>query len=333
MTDDNNQSTEVLKQLLEYMQGDFALRTAHLETQRADLKERKWKNRLVGLITASSAVIFILALVGAISDKTVFGDYVAMVRVDGEISPTHPASASNLLPALKEAFEDKSAKGVLLLINSPGGTPVQASLIHDAVVRLRKQYPDKRVVAVGEDMVTSGAYWIASSAPEIYVNESTLTGSIGVISSGFGVDLTKFKQYGIERRVTTAGSQKDRNDPFLPQHQEDLQKIKDVIADMHTHFIHAVMETRGDKIKSDPKTLFTGDYWTGKQAVQLGLADGLSDLASVMHDKFNVKKAADYTPQQGLFDKARRSFGVEAVMDAVTSKMSSTPSTPVFLAM
>lgn len=324
---------EVLKTLIAFMDRDYVVRKAHLEHQCEDLKQRKRKTIFFGLLIGGAVILNILMIVGVISEKTIGGDYVAVVRIEGEIMPNQQAAAKNLLPALKEAFTDKKAKGVILVINSPGGTPVQASLIHDAVVRLRQEYPDKKVIAVGEDFLTSGAYWIASSAPEIYVNESTVTGSIGVIASGFGVDMTKLKRYGLERRVTTAGDMKNRNDMFSPQRPEDIKKTKSVVEYMHAHFINAILAARKGKITGDQKRLFSGDYWTGKQAVQMGLADGLSDLPTIMREKFNVQTAADYTPRTSFIENVKRSFGVEGILDALVSKLSSGAAGPAYLAM
>ncbi len=333
---DEKESTslkEILKTLIAFMDRDHVMRKAHLEHQREELKVQKWKNRLFGLLVGSSVVVAILTVGGVISERTILGDYVAIVRIDGEIMPSQSAGARSVLPALKEAFSDTKAKGVIIVINSPGGTPVQASLIHDSIVRLRVQYPDKKVVAIGEDYLTSGAYWIATSAPEIYVNKSTIAGSIGVISTGFGVDLTKLKQYGIERRIAKAGDYKNRNDMFLPQRTEDIKKMQAVIGDMHKHFIDSVMSTRRGKINADMKTVFNGDYWTGNQAVKLGLVDGVSDLPTIMREKFNVEKVADYTPHASFFESAKRSFGVEGLIDNVAAKLTTVTTRPMFLAM
>lgn len=229
------------------------------------------------------------------------GDYIALVRVDGVIAADEKSSANKINPALVRAFKDKKAKGVVLLVNSPGGSPVQASLIHDRLIRLRSEYPDKKVVTVAEDSMTSGAYLIATGTPAIYVNRSTVAGSIGVITQGFGFDRL-IHRFDVERRVYTAGEHKNRMDQFGPVSRDDEKKMRELLGDIHQHFIDSVLETRKDKLKGKPQVLFSGDFWTGQQAVELGLADGIADLALVMKKTFGVEHFQDYTPVPSFFD-------------------------------
>jgi protease IV len=220
-------------------------------------------------------------------------DYVALLRLDGMISPDSSFSAEQVVPLLKQAFTDKDAKGVILDIDSGGGTPVQAAIIHDEIVKLKKQY-HKKVVVIGEDMLASGAYFVAVGADKIFVNANTITGSIGVIMSGFGFpDI--IKKIGVERRVYAAGDHKDRLDPFLPSQPDDITKINTVLEEVHNNFIQVVTDGRQGKLQGDPKELFSGDFWTGQSAVKLGLADGVGSLWDVMQSEFKVSRYKDYS--------------------------------------
>lgn len=230
------------------------------------------------------------------------GDYAALVRMEGTVDAEGSISAARIIPALEEAFEDEGAKGVVLVINSPGGSPVQAALIHERIAALRAEHPERKVIAVGEDVLASAAYLIATGAPEIYTARSTITGSIGVISAQFGFP-GLMEHLGIERRVYTAGRHKARLDPFRPAARADIAKMQTVLDSMHQHFIDAVMSTRRSKFKAKPDVLFTGDYWTGEDAVRLGLIDGIGDLSTVLRTNFQVEELRDFTPAPGILDR------------------------------
>lgn len=285
---------------------------ALLNQQRRELRWKKWRFFLMVLLGLAFFVLYaglMLGLTGG--SKPADGEpYVALVRVEGEIGPGKDASALQINPLLTEAFEDRQAKGVVVLINSPGGTPVQASLIRERMLQLRKQYPKTRLVVVAEDMLTSGAYLIATGAEQIYVNRSTLTGSIGVIMRGFGfVDAAK--KLGIERRVYTAGSNKNRLDPFVETETEDLTKVRDLLNKVHHHFIESVEQGRGDRLKGDKQQLFSGDFWTGEEAVELGLVDGIRDLTTTLQQDFAVKSVREYQPKRSVFEQFSRTLGAE----------------------
>ncbi len=227
--------------------------------------------------------------------------YVSLLRLNGVIMPGAAFSAEKVIPQLIDAFKDKRALGVVLLINSPGGSPVQASIIHDKILQLKKQY-NKKVVVVGEDALASGSYLVATAADKIYVNRDTLTGSIGVIMSGFGFT-EAMEKVGVTRRVFTAGENKDRLDPFEPLKPADVEKVKLVLDDVHNDFIQDVVEGRGTRLKGDPKELFSGDFWSGSQAMKLGLVDGTANLWEVLQGEYNAKFYKDYTPEPSLFQK------------------------------
>lgn len=260
--------------------------------------ERRWKNiRFIFWFALIAYTLFgIFKLVGGptpgATASAMNKPYVALVRIAGMIAPGRETSAEELGPILHDAFSDKNATGVVIDINSPGGTPVQAAIIHDTILAFKKKY-HKKVVIVGEDLLTSGAYYVAVAGDKIYVNPNTLTGSIGVIMKGFGfVEL--MKKVGIERRVYIAGSDKDRLDPFLPQTPEDTKKVQEVLNEVHQNFEQAVIEGRKGRLKADPTTLFTGDFWSGQSAVRLGLVDGLGNLMGVMDQEFKTTRFKEY---------------------------------------
>lgn len=274
-------------------------------------RDRRWRNiRFVFWFALFAYIIISIArflggpsmISAPISGKK----YVSFVRLNGTIAPDGQFSAESVVPTLHDAFEDKNAEGVVIDINSPGGTPVQASIIHDAIIAYKKKY-NKRVVIVGEDLLTSGAYFIAVAADKIYVNPNTLTGSIGVIMKGFGF-VEAMKKVGIERRVYIQGDSKDRLDPFLPQTPEDVAKVKSVMAEVHQNFEVAVLEGRKGKLKADPATIFNGDFWSGQSAVKLGLVDGLGNLMDVMEKEFSTTRFVEYGGSSNIFKSLSGQF-------------------------
>lgn len=277
--------------------------------------DRFWKNIrfFIGLLIVL-AIIFMIFSVGSpsMSQDGESKGYVALIRLNGMIGPGEDFSAENVIPLLKQAFSDKNAKGVILDIDSGGGTPVQASIIHDAIVDMKKKY-NKKVVIVGEDLMASGAYFVAVAGDKIYVNPNTVTGSIGVIMKGFGFpDL--IKKVGVERRVYASGVDKDRLDPFLAQKPEDIQKIQQVIGEIHDNFNQVVLEGRRGKLKADPKDLFTGDFWSGPTALKLGLVDNLGNLSDAMQNEFQVTRYKDYTGSGSLLKSLASQFGASLDM-------------------
>lgn len=266
------------------------LATEFLKEKRSD---RRWRN--IRFAAVFLLIAFITFKVFTPSSSTLASSskkYAALIRLDGMIAPGRDVSAENILPLLRKAFADKHASGVVIDINSPGGTPVQAAIIHDAILYYKKKY-NKKVIVVGEDMLTSGAYYIAVAADKIYVNPNTLTGSIGVIVKGFGfVDL--MKKLGIERRVYVSGNDKDRLDPFLPQTEGDMKKIRDVMGEVQANFAMAVTQGRKGKLHGTPEELFTGDFWSGQTAQKLGLVDGLGNLMDASQAEFQTTEFREY---------------------------------------
>lgn len=252
--------------------------------------DRRWRNIrfFLWFLLFAYTIFTILHWFGrsSVATSSTHGKYVSVLYLDGMIAPGREFSARELVPMLRDAFADKNSLGIMIDINSPGGTPVQASIIHDSIVALKNKY-HKKVVIVGEDLLTSGAYYVAVAADKIYVNPNTLTGSIGVIMKGFGfVDL--MKKIGVERRVYTAGDNKDRLDPFLPQSPDDVKKVSQVMGEVHRNFVQAVMEGRKGKLHADPAVLFSGDFWSGQSAQTLGLVDNLGNLMEAMEREFGT---------------------------------------------
>tara|TARA_R110000868_G_scaffold124939_2_gene329936 strand:+ start:706 stop:1626 length:921 start_codon:yes stop_codon:yes gene_type:complete len=262
-----------------------------LKEKRSD---RRWRNfRFIAWFALICFALFKLSNADTPTSPFIHGQkYAALIRLDGMIAPGRGFSGETVIPLLKQAFSDKSASGVIIDINSPGGTPVQAAMIHDAILYYKKKY-NKKVIVVGEDMLTSGAYYVAVAADKIYVNPNTLTGSIGVIMKGFGfVDL--IQKLGVERRVYVSGTDKDRLDPFLPQTEDDMNKIRSVMGEVQANFAQAVTRGRQGKLHGTPEELFTGDFWSGDAAVKLGLVDGLGNLLDVVQSEFKTTEMKEY---------------------------------------
>lgn len=282
-----------------------------LELIKEKRSTKRWKN--FRFIVVLLVFLLVIGCIFASNDMVALGPhedkgYVAFIRLEGIIEPGHDFSAQTVLPLLKEAFSDTHAKGVVLDINSGGGTPVQASIIHDAILDLKKKY-HKKVIVVGEDMMASGAYFVAVAADKIYVNPNTITGSIGVIMKGFGFpDL--IKKIGVERRVYASGINKDRLDPFLPQSKDDIEKIQTVIAEIHDNFDQVVLQGRQGKLHANAAELFTGDFWSGKKAMELGLVDALGNVTEVLHNEFNVSRYKDYSTTQNPLKSFMGQFGM-----------------------
>jgi protease-4 len=236
--------------------------------------------------------------------KMANASYVSLVRLSGMIASQQAFSAEKVVPELNLAFHDPHAKGVILLVNSPGGSPVQAQLIHNRIIQLKHQ-THKKVVVVAEDSLTSGAYLVATAADKIYVQPDTLTGSIGVIMSSFGFE-GLIKKLGISRRVFTAGTNKNRLDPFKQLTSQDTQRIGVLLAEVHQHFINDVLVGRGNRLKGNRHTLFSGDFWTGETAVKLGLVDDTGDLWYTLSKEFKVSHYKDYTRKPGVLHRLLR---------------------------
>lgn len=235
--------------------------------------------------------------------------HTALVEVRGMIADNEAASADNIVSSLRAAFEDPKTKGVVLRINSPGGSPVQSGYIYDEIRRLRGEHPDTKVYAVITDLGASGAYYIASAADEIYADKASLVGSIGVTAASFGfVEL--MGKLGVERRVYTSGEHKAFLDPFQPQKDDETRFWQGVLDTTHRQFIESVKKGRGDRLKVDGHPeLFSGLVWSGEQALELGLVDKLGSTSYVAREVIGAKEIVDYTKQDTPFDRFAKRLG------------------------
>ncbi|AGI25083.1 signal peptide peptidase SppA [Pseudomonas sp. MT3] len=235
--------------------------------------------------------------------------HTALIEVKGMIADNEPASADNVVGALRSAFEDSGTKGIVLRINSPGGSPVQSGYIYDEIKRLRGEHPDIKVYAVISDLGASGAYYIASAADAIYADKASLVGSIGVTAATFGFVGT-MEKLGVDRRVYTSGEHKAFLDPFQPQKPDETAFWQQVLDTTHKQFIDSVKKGRGDRLKDkDHPELFSGLIWSGEQALQLGLIDGLGSTSYVAREIIKEKEVVDYTVQETPFDRFAKKLG------------------------
>jgi protease-4 len=241
------------------------------------------------------------------------GRHTAMVVVDGAIAGGGEASAEAINQALRDAFDAPEAAAVVLLINSPGGSPVQAGIVNDEIWRL-KTATQKPVYAVIEDMGTSAAYYIAAAADEIYVDKASIVGSIGVLMDGFGFT-ELMRTLGVERRLLTAGKNKGFMDPFSPQNATQQAHAKAMLAEIHQQFIETVRKGRGERLRETPE-VFSGLFWTGQRAVDMGLADGLGSLDSVARDVVQAEDVVDYSVREDLPERLVRQLGASAATAA-----------------
>lgn len=249
-------------------------------------------------------------------DKAHRAKHTAVVQLNGLISSKSEASAENIIPALQAAFEDKNTAGVILRINSPGGSAVQAGIIHDEIIRLQKKNPDIRIYAVVEDICASGGYYVAAATEKIYVDKASLVGSIGVLLNGFGFTGT-MEKLGVDRRLLTAGENKGFLDPFSPAVPEQEEHAKVLLDEIHQQFIAVVREGRGERLQDSPE-IFSGLIWTGSQSIKLGLADDFGSVESVARDVVQAEKTLDYTVKDSLAERLAKRLGASAVSGVVS---------------
>lgn len=247
--------------------------------------------------------------------------HVSVVRLVGEIGANAEVAAGNYSGAIGKAFKDRRSIGVILLINSPGGSPVQSELIRAQLDRMQTRFPEKPLVVVAEDMVGSGSYLVASGADKIYVQPSTIVGSIGVIMQSWSA-AEALKKIGLKRITITAGQHKDRLNMFEPTRIDDMAKAMQLTRQIHANFIDAVVAGRGDRLSSLDGDLFTGDIWTGREAIALGLADEIGGIRVALDEEFGTLVVKDYTPKPSLIDQFGSGVGrvmVRAINDMALS--------------
>jgi protease-4 len=283
------------------------LATAALKEQR---RARLWGIFFKLLTFGYVTLLLLLAIDWQSADVAGGKKYTAMVEVNGIIAPGTDASAEKITSALQAAFKDKSTQGVVVRINSPGGSPVQAQTIYDEMKRLRQKHPGIPLYAVVEDVCASGGYFVAVGADRIYVGKASIVGSIGVLMNGFGFTGLMDK-LGIERRLITAGENKGMLDPFSPLDEKDKAHVKTLMGDIHQQFVGVVREGRGKRLKDSPE-IFSGLIWTGQRSVDLGLADGFGSLEYVAREVIKAEDIRDFTITEGIAEKFARRFGAAA---------------------
>jgi protease IV len=287
-----------------------ALEHLLLENLKESRKARRWKTILRVL-----SLILIVGFILQVLDLRPFGGtfgaerHTAMVSIEGEISSNAIANALDVGSALQAAFENDNSVGVILRINSPGGSPVQSGIINDEIRRLRALYPNKPLHVVVEDICASGGYYIAVAGDQILVDKASIVGSIGVVMDSFGFTGLMDK-LGISRRMITAGSNKGMLDPFSKEDPKQVEMVQTMLNEIHQQFITVVKEGRGDRLKENPE-IFSGRVWSGEQAVKMGLADGFGTVDTVARDVFKAPNILDYTMKENFAERVAKRFGAE----------------------
>jgi len=298
-SDNSNQSWE--RQALEHLL---------LENLKETRKARRWR----AVFRVLTLVVFVGAIL-AIFDFHLPGrgmgaeKHTALVTLEGEISASSMANDLDINSSLTAAFENENSAGVILRINSPGGSPVQAGMINDEIHRLRKLYPGKPFYVVVEDICASGGYYVAVAGDQILVDKASLVGSIGVIMEGFGFTGLMDK-LGVTRRMITAGSNKGMMDPFSKENPQQVEMIKTMIDEIHQQFIAVVKAGRGDRLKDTPE-MFSGRIWNGEQAIKIGLVDGYGTVDSVAREFLKAPDILDYTMKENFAERVAKRFGAE----------------------
>ena len=277
----------------------------------AALKEQR-RARLWGiffkvLTFAYITVLLVFALEWKEKGDAVSEKHTALVEMNGVIGAGTDASAEKIVTALNAAFKDKGTRGVVVRINSPGGSPVQAQAIYDEMRRLRQKYPAIPLYAVVEDICASGGYFVAVGADRIYVSKSSIVGSIGVRMDSFGFT-GLMEKLGVERRLLTAGDNKGLLDPFLPVDEKQRAHVVGMIGEIHGQFISVVKEGRGKRLVESPD-MFSGLIWTGAKSVELGLADAVGTLDHVAREVIKAEDIVDFTQKENVAEKLARRFG------------------------
>lgn len=277
---------------------------AHLNEQR---RSRRWGVFFKSLGFIWLFIVLVLVLTHEGDGITSGGPHTALVELNGEIGGESGMTADALISGLNGAFEDRHTKGVVLRINSPGGSPVQAGQIYDEIRRLRGMHPKIPLYVVVDDICASGGYYIAAAADRIFVDKASLVGSIGVLMDGFGFT-EGMKKLGVERRLLTAGENKGFLDPFSPVEPRQEAHARAMLGEVHAQFIQMVRQGRGKRLKETPD-MFSGLVWSGARSIELGLADALGSLDYVAREVVKAEDIVDFTPQEGLAERLARRIG------------------------
>lgn len=263
---------------------------------------RRWSIFFKTLFFLYLVAVLLLIFLPIAGEKVTLGEpHTARVNIEGLIASGAEANAKDIIAGLRSAFEDDKTKGVILQINSPGGSPVQAGEIYDEIMRLRQAHPAIPLYAVASDICASGGYYVAAAAQKIYANRASIIGSIGVRADSFGF-VGALDKLGIERRLYTAGKNKGFLDPFLPPDPQDVRHVQNMLDDIHRQFITAVRQGRGERLRETPE-LFSGLIWTGDKSIELGLVDELADIRYVAEKVIGAKTIVDYTRRPAFFER------------------------------
>jgi protease-4 len=280
-----------------------------MEALKEQRRGRRW-GIFFKLLTFAYITFAVLLFVDWKAPASKEGRHTALVEITGVISPGSDSSAEKVITALNAAFKDKGTQGVVLRINSPGGSPVQSQTIYDEMRRLRQKYPQIPLYAVVEDLCASGGYYVAVGADKIFVSKSSIVGSIGVRLDSFGVT-GLMEKIGVERRLLTVGENKAMLDPFLPVEEKHKEYALELMQEVHKQFVAAVREGRGKKLNDTPD-LYTGLIWSGAKSVELGLADAFGSLDFVAREIIKAEEIVDFTQKENIAEKFAKRFGAGA---------------------
>ena len=310
---DNNASweREVVTQLAE----------SSLREQR---RARRWSIFFKVLTFAYIGAILFMFGDASMTKVNINEKHTALVELSGVIADKEEASADNVVTALRDAFDNKNSAGVILRINSPGGSPVQSGYIYDEIRRLREENPDTPIYAVVTDICASGGYYIAAAADKIYADKASIVGSIGVRMDNFGF-VDAINKLGIERRTLTAGENKALLDPFLPENKKAKAHMQTMLSEIHQQFIDAVKQGRGDRLDSNVEGIFSGLIWTGEAAVDIGLVDELASASYVAREIIGEETIVDYTVKEDILERFAERLGSTVAQVISTQFFPTTP--------
>jgi len=271
-------------------------------------RARRWGVFFKLFMLAYVSIFTLMFLVDGWDGASMIGEkHTALVDISGVISADSQANADYIVSGLRAAFEDKNTAGIILRINSPGGSPVQAGYVNNEIYRLREEYPDIPFYSVITDICASGGYYIASAADKIYADKASVVGSIGVIMSGFGF-VDTIEKLGIERRLLHAGENKGFLDPFSPLKPDEVEHVETLLSDIHQQFVDVVKKGRGDKLVND-EIIFSGLIWTGEQSIELGLVDALGSPGYVAREVIGAEEIVDFTKRRTFLDQFASKIG------------------------
>ena len=280
-------------------------------------RNRRWGIFFKGLF---ALYIFVFLVIFFVNNTEISGfsaeKHTALIEINGVIAANTEARADFVVSGLRDAFKDENTQGIIIRINSPGGSPVQAGYINDEIKRLREKYPDIPLYAVITDVCASGGYYIAAAADKIYANRASIVGSIGVIMAGFGF-VDAIEKLGIERRLLHAGKNKGFMDPFQPLKQNEASHIQGLLDDIHQQFIGVVKDGRGDKLVDDER-LFSGLIWSGQEGIELGLVDELASASEVARDVIGAEDIIDFTKRENYLDRFAKQMG-SAMLQSISN--------------